>query len=108
MARGGERLSTTTGAAAGPVGPAAVVPVPPQVGCGPGDGDDVADARGDVLVAAGADVVLPSLVRLDAVDLQLGVVPAHGVPDGRPHPAHPAKAQITRPQHTSSAAATIT
>lgn len=46
------------------------VPVPAQVRGGKRHHDDVADALSDLLVATGADVLLASLERLDA--LQLG------------------------------------
>src|SRR5690606_6213294 len=65
--------SAAPGPPAVAVGPAAVVPVAAQVGCLVGDGDDVAGAPGNVLVAPRAQVGLGRLVRLDAADLDVVV-----------------------------------
>ena len=53
-----------------------MVPVPAQVGRVEGDDDDVTGARLDPLVAAGTEVALGRLVRLNAPDLYLGPRPA--------------------------------
>jgi len=44
------------------------MPVPPEVGSQVRDDDEVADAGLDLFLAAGAQVRLASLVRLDRVD----------------------------------------
>lgn len=45
--------------------PAPTMPVAPQVGCGLGDDDEMADARVDRAVASRAHVCLDGLVWLD-------------------------------------------
>src|SRR5581483_8240979 len=51
--------------------PARCVPVPAQVGIVHGDDHDVAQPGDDVLVAAGAEVVLRRLIGVDPADLDL-------------------------------------
>ena len=58
------------------MGPAGVVPVAAEVRGLEGHDDQVARARFDPLVAAGAEVALHRLERLDAPDLYLGPSPA--------------------------------
>ena len=53
------------------MGPARVVPVPAQLGGRLGHDYQVAQAFGDVLVAARTEVLLPGLIGLDFSDLQL-------------------------------------
>jgi hypothetical protein len=53
------------------VTPARVVPVAAQVGLLERDGHQMADALVDLLVAAGAEVALGRLVRMDPADLEL-------------------------------------
>ena len=78
--------------------PAPVVPVPPIVGVRGRNGDDMAHAFGDVLLAAGAEVQLGRLVRLDAPDLHLIVGVA---------PHQPRKAQANSSAHTTTAPMTM-
>jgi hypothetical protein len=54
--------------------PARGVPVAAQVGGVEGDDHEVADAFGDVLVAAGAEVGLARLEGLDPTDLDSVIV----------------------------------
>jgi hypothetical protein len=74
-----------------------VVPVAAEVGRLGRDGDEVADPRLDVVVAAGAEVGLDRLVGLDAADLDVPV-----------DPDHPRNPHSTSATTTTMAAATIT
>ena len=74
-----------------------MVPVPPLVGVGSWHDDDVSFAHADLVVAAGAAVLLRGLVGLDATHVDVVVDPAHV-----PTTAHTTSATIT-----ANAAATM-
>ena len=78
--------------------PAAVVPVPAVVRDAGRHGDDVAHALGDVLLAAGAEVGLGRLVRLDPPDLDLVIFEG---------PHQPKKAQPNSSRHATMAPMTM-
>jgi hypothetical protein len=81
--------------------PARVVPVAPEIRCFAGNHHEVAQADGDVLVAAGTEIALGRFVGLHPSDLDVLVQRVAGR-------HHPRKAHMSRPRHTTSAATTMT
>ena len=98
-AKAASAVASVDAIAAVPVGPAAQVPVPSPVGVVLGHGDDVAHPGLDVVLAAGAQVALHRLERMDAPHLDLVVGPHRGQPN---------RAQATSSAVTTQAATTNT
>jgi enoyl-CoA hydratase/carnithine racemase len=75
------RIGSAAGASAGAMVPARPVPVPAAAYVGDGHHYHVAEARGDLMLAAGAQISLAGLERVDEADLHPGRV----LPTGRHH-----------------------
>src|SRR5690606_54730 len=88
-------LPLVAGTAPVAVRPAGPVPVAAQVGRVDGHGHHVPGARGDVAVAAGAEVRLGGLVRLDEAGLDCVVGPEVAVVHRQPRNAQATRATAT-------------